>query len=146
MFTTADLAKCLFDYFVGRGYSKRQVFLRSNPSGVDLPGSIFVTFDLPADGSEVFVSLESNALGNGYLSFVSNGGVDDFYKSVSKEAKADRTKHSCFLSGLSVVLQGDQYIYRARYDVKRADKLFRALFNECIRPALYYARTHGDKI
>ena len=146
MFTAVDLAKCLFDYFKERGYSERPVSLRMDPLSVGILGSVLVTFGLCSDGSEVSVLLESGFLDEGYLGFVLNGGVDTFYKMVSDEARADRAKYSGFLRDLSVSLRDGRYEYRFTPAGADAAQLFRAVFNECIRPALHYARTRGDKI
>ena len=147
MFAATDLAKCLFDYFKVRGYSEPQVFMRPDPpTSVCLPGAVSVTFKLPSGSSELLVLLESGLLDDGYINFMSNGKVDDFYKSISEEARDDRARYSTFLRGGSVTKKGDKYQYRCLLNTFDVEQVFHAVFNECIRPALYYARSHGGKI
>jgi len=145
VFTAADFAKRLFDRF-GSFYSESRVFLRSDSSSVCIHGHILVTFSLSSDKSELLVLLDSNSLDGGYVSFVSNGGVDEVYGVVSQEARDDRAKTSRVLRDASVVFDGGKCKYRCSLNTRDADMAFRAVFNECIRPALYYARKRGDKI
>lgn len=147
MFVAADLARCLFDYFKGRGYSEPQVFLRADTlTSVCLPGAVSVTFKLPPGSSELLVLLESGSLDEGYIPFMSNGGVDDFYKSIPQDTIDDRARHSAFLHGEGVTKKGDKYQYRCLLNTRDLESVFHAVFNECIRPALYYVRVHGGKI
>ncbi len=145
MLTSKDLAKNLFDYFIENGFSERQIFLRNNTLEINIHGSLFVGFKLDKK-TELSVLLESSFLDNGYWDFVSNGGVDEFYKFISNEARIERVQSRDFLKEISIDKCDGKYRYRAEINSEDAGRVFRTVFNECIRPAMYYLREHSDKI
>ncbi len=145
MLTSENLAKSLFDYFAERGFSEKQIFLRENISEIRIYGSLFVSFRLNQQ-KELSVLLESSFLDKDYLNFVSNGEIDKFYNSISNEARVERANYREFLKEISVDRSDGKYKYCAQVNSNDARQVFYAVFNECIRPAMYYLRTRSDKI
>ncbi len=146
MFTAADLAKCLFERFDERMYHNGQIFLRSETASAGIPGNILVTFKLLSSSSRLLVLIESSSLDKEYVSFMSNGGIDEVYKSVSENARNDLAKHAGFLRGESFAMKGDKCQYECSLSTEDVGEASRALFNACIRPALYYVRKCGGKV
>ncbi len=145
MLTSKDIAKNLFDYFIERGFSEKQIFLKDSVSEIRIYGSLFVGFKLNQK-RELAVSIESSFLDKGYSDFISNEGVDEFYKLISDEARVERAQCRDFLKDISVERRDGKYNYCAQINSDDANQVFRAVFNECVRPAMYYLRTHSDKI
>lgn len=145
MLTSKDLAKSLLNYFTERGFSEKQIFLRDNFSEIRIYGSLFIGFKLNPK-RELSVLLESSFLDKEYLDFVSNGGIDEFYKLISETARTERAQCREFLKDIVMDGSAGKYKYRAQINSDDANQVFSAVFNECVRPAMYYLRRYGDKI
>jgi len=139
--TQGVLISQLEDFFVRHGYPPSSISVHEKSGLVEVLDRLSLSFILPeSNPPRLKINLISPHLDGVYLSILSN--LNLFYELNASAAKQHYKSFAKYISDLKFENKGDSFSWECVCSDSSPKNIFEAVYDACIRPALYVVRSN----